>query len=175
MFKAIAIILTLCIASILIYAATRADAFRIERSISINASPKKIFPHINNLHQWEAWSPWEKLDPELKRTYNLTPKGQGAVYEWSGNKHVGQGRMEIIESSPPTHITLKLDFKTPFESHNFVEFNLLSQGESTTVTQSMYGPIPYLSKLLGLFFSMEKMVGEKYEEGLANLKRVVET
>lgn len=174
MFKTITIIIAILIAAILIYAATRPDNFRIERSTSIKAPPEKIFPIINDFHQWEAWSPWEKIDPEIKRTYSGTTNGKGAVYEWRGNKDIGQGRMEIIESSPPSRIVLKLDFITPFEAHNSVDFTLVTQGDTTVVTQAMYGSSPYISKLMGLFFSMEKMVGQKYEEGLANLKAFAE-
>jgi uncharacterized protein YndB with AHSA1/START domain len=174
MFKTIAIIIAVLIAAILIYAATRPDTFRIERSTSIKAPPEKIFPLINDFHQWEAWSPWEKIDPEIKRTYSGTTNGKGAVYEWRGNKDIGQGRMEIIESSPPSRVAVKLDFITPFEAHNSVDFTLVTQGDTTMVTQAMYGPSPYISKLMGLFFSMEKMVGQKYEEGLASLKAIAE-
>jgi uncharacterized protein YndB with AHSA1/START domain len=177
MFKAIAIIIAILIAAILmilIYAATRPDTFRIERSTSINAPPEKIFPLINDFHQWDAWSPWEKIDPEIKRTYSGTTNGKGTVYEWRGNKDIGQGRMEIIESSPPSRVALKIDFITPFEAHNSVDFTLVTQGDTTMVTQAMYGPSPYISKLMGLFFSMEKMVGQKYEEGLASLKAIAE-
>ena len=174
MIRTVAVIIALLVAAILIYAATRPDAFRIERSTSIKAPPEKVFALINDFHQWEAWSPWEKIDPEIKRTYRGALSGKGAVYAWSGNKDIGQGRMEIIESSSPASVVLKLDFITPFEAHNTVEFTLVAQGNSTTVTQAMYGPSPFISKLMGLFFSMEKMVGEKYEEGLANLKLIAE-
>ncbi|MBK7354546.1 SRPBCC family protein [Propionivibrio sp.] len=174
MIRTVAVIIALLVAAILIYAATRPDAFRIERSTSIKAPPEKVFALINDFHQWEAWSPWEKIDPEIKRTYSGALSGKGAVYAWSGNKDIGQGRMEIIESSSPASVVLKLDFITPFEAHNTVEFTLVAQGNSTTVTQAMYGPSPFISKLMGLFFSMEKMVGEKYEEGLANLKLIAE-
>lgn len=174
MIRTVAVIIALLVAAILIYAATRPDAFRIERSTSIKAPPEKVFALINDFHQWETWSPWEKIDPEIKRTYSGALSGKGAVYAWSGNKDIGQGRMEIIESSSPASVVLKLDFITPFEAHNTVEFTLVAQGNSTTVTQAMYGPSPFISKLMGLFFSMEKMVGEKYEEGLANLKLIAE-
>ena len=174
MFKTIAITITVLIGVILVYAATRPDSFRIERSTSIKAPPEKIFPLINDFRQWEAWSPWEKIDPEIKRTYSGTTSGKGAVYEWHGNKDVGQGRMEIIDSLPPSRVALKLDFITPFEAHNSVDFTLATQGDTTIVTQAMYGPSPYIAKVMGLFFSMEKMVGQKYEEGLANLKAAAE-
>jgi uncharacterized protein YndB with AHSA1/START domain len=174
MIKTISIVLLLVIAAVLVYAATKPDSFRIERSTTIKASPDKVFALINDFHQWEAWSPWEKIDPALKRTYSGAASGRGAVYEWAGNKDIGQGRMEITESTPSSKIALNLDFVTPFEAHNRVEFTLAPQGESTTVTQAMFGPSPYLSKLMTIFFSMEKMVGSKYEEGLASLKTLAE-
>jgi uncharacterized protein YndB with AHSA1/START domain len=174
MFKIIAIVIVVLIAALLIYAATKPDTFRIERSISIKAPPEKIFPLISDFHQWKAWSPWEKIDPASKRSYSGTDSGKGAVYGWQGNKDVGQGRMEIIESMPSSKVVLKLDFIKPFEAHNTVEFTLVTQGDSTTVTQAMYGPSPFISKLMGLCFNMDKMVGEKYEEGLASLKGIAE-
>ena len=174
MIKTIAMVLALLIAALLIYAATKPDSFRIERGATIKAPPEKIFALINDFHQWEAWSPWEKIDPALKRIYSGAANGVGAVYEWSGNKDIGQGRMEIVESVPSAKVMLKLDFVTPFEAHNKVDFTLAQQGDETKVTQAMYGPSPYISKLMTIFFSMEKMVGKKYEEGLANLKAIAE-
>ena len=174
MIKTIATVLALLIAAILIYAATKPDSFRIERSTTIKAPSEKVFALINDYKQWEAWSPWEKIDPALKRTYSGAASGVGAIYEWSGNKDIGQGRMEIVESTPSTKVSLKLDFITPFEAHNMVDFTLAQQGDTTTITQAMYGPSPYLSKLMTIFFSMEKMVGGKYEEGLANIKAIAE-
>ncbi len=173
MIKTIVIVFAVLIAAILIYAATRPDSFRVQRAASIEAPPDQIFPLINDFRQWEAWSPWEKIDPEIKRTYSGAASGIGAVYEWSGNKDIGQGRMEIIESSP-AGIILKIDFIAPFEAHNTVEFTLVSQDGDTTVTQAMYGPSPYLSKLMDIFCTMDTMIGEKYEEGLANLKSIAE-
>lgn len=174
MLKITIIILVISIVLILIYAQTRPNSFRIERSMLIHSTPEKIFPHINNFHQWESWSPWEKIDPQILRTYSGSAEAKGAVYEWSGNKNIGKGRMEIIDSVPSTKVTIKLDFITPFEAHNSVDFVLKAQGNGTLVTQAMYGPSPFISKLMGIFFSMEKMVGAKYEEGLAKLKEVVE-
>ena len=174
MIKTILIVLVLVIAALLIYAATKPDSFRIERSTTIKAPPEKIFALIDDFKQWETWSPWEKIDPALKRTYSGTTSGVGSIYEWSGNKDIGQGRMEIVESTPSSKVSLKLDFVTPFEAHNRVDFMLAQQGDMTTVTQAMYGPSPYMSKLMTMFFSMDKMVGEKYEEGLATLKMISE-
>ena len=174
MIKTIAIVLALLIAALLIFAATKPDSFRVERSTTIKAPPEKIFPFINDFHQWPAWSPWEKIDPNSKRTFGGTPAGVGAVYEWNGNKEVGQGRMEIIESLPSSKMVMKIDFIQPFEGHNVVEFILSKEGDSTKVTQAMYGPSPFISKVMSLFFSADKMVGTKYEEGLANLKSIAE-
>jgi hypothetical protein len=174
MFKTIGLALVIFVGAVLLYASTRPDSFRIERSISIQSTPKKIFPLINNFHQWEAWSPWEGIDPRLKRTYSGAHEGKGSVYGRSGNKDIGQGRMEITEYTLPAKITIKLDFIAPFEAHNAVDFVLTPQGNATLVRQTMYGPSPFISKLMGLVFSMEKMVGDKYEEGLNNLKKMAE-
>ena len=110
MVKKIAVIIVTLIAVVLIYAATRPDTFRIERSTSIKAPPEKIFPLINDFRQWEAWSPWEKIDPAVKRSYSGADSGKGAVYAWQGNKDIGQGRMEIIESTPSANIVMKIHF-----------------------------------------------------------------
>jgi len=174
MFKLVAAVVVLVILGALVFAATRPDTFRVQRSASIKAPPEKLFPLIEDFHQWEAWSPWEGIDPDLKRTYSGAPSGRGAVYEWNGNKNVGHGRMEIVESTPPSKVVIKIDFITPFEAHNTVEFTLVPRGVSTEVTQAMYGQNSFMAKLMGLFFSMDKMVGDKYEQGLATLKRIAE-
>ncbi|WP_374086487.1 SRPBCC family protein [Methylomicrobium lacus] len=174
MIESIVIAVVVLLAALLIYATTRPDTFRVERSATIKAPTEKIFPLINDFRQWETWSPWEKVDPAVKRSYSRAASGEGAIYEWNGNKDIGQGRMEIIESSPTSKVIIKIDFIKPFEAHNTIEFNLVTHGDSTIVTQAMYGPCPYISKLIGIFFSMDKMVGQKYEEGLANLKALSE-
>ena len=174
MIKTISILILLAIAAVLIFSATRPDSFRVERSIKIKAAPEKIFPFINDFHQWPAWSPWEKIDPATKRTLSGATSGVGAIYEWNGNKEVGQGRMEIIESTPSSKALLNIDFIKPFEGHNKVEFTLAADGDSTKVTQAMFGPQPFIAKVMCLFFDMDKMVGGKYEEGLATLKSAAE-
>ena len=174
MFKTIAVIIAVLVAAILVYAAMQPDSFRVERSTSIKAPPEKIFSQINGFHQWEAWSPWEKIDPAVKRTYSGADSGKGAVYGWQGNKDVGQGRMEIVESTPSSNVLIKIDFMEPFEGHDMVQFTLQPQGDTTKVTQAMYGPSPFIHKVMSLFFSMDKMVGQKYEEGLASLKAIAE-
>jgi hypothetical protein len=174
MLKTLALIVIAVVAVALLYAATRPDTFRVERSIRINATPDKIAPLVSDFHQWEKWSPWEKMDPSLTRTYSGAASGQGAVYAWVGNKDVGQGRMEVVEAASPAKVLIKLDFITPFEAHNLVEFTLTPEGNATVVTQAMYGPSPFVSKVMGLVFSMDKMVGGKYEEGLQSLKALAE-
>jgi uncharacterized protein YndB with AHSA1/START domain len=174
MLKIIGVIIVFAIAAILIYAAMHPNSFRVQRSATIKAPPEKIFAAINDFHRWEAWSPWEKVDPAVKRSYSGADNGKGAVYAWEGNNEIGQGRMEIIESIPSSKVLLIIEFMKPFAATNTVEFNLAQNGENTTVTQAMYGPSPFISKLMGLFFSMDKMVGGKYEEGLATLKTIAE-
>jgi carbon monoxide dehydrogenase subunit G len=175
MLKIIALVVVVLVAAVLIYAATKPDTFRVQRSASIKAPPEKIFPLINDLHSWGAWSPYEKKDPAMKKTYSGAANGLGAVYEWEGNKDIGKGRMEIAESSPPSRVMMKLDFVKPFEAHNIVEFTLEPNGDSTDVTWAIHGPSPYMSKVMCLFFDMDSMVGKDFETGLANLKTVAET
>ena len=124
MFKVTAIVVIVLIAAVLIYAATKPDTFRVQRVASIKAPPEKIFALINDFNSWGAWSPWEKKDPTMKRTLGATTSGKGAVYAWEGNSEVGQGRMEITESSPPSRVAIQLDFVKPFETHNVVDFTL---------------------------------------------------
>lgn len=170
----ILIILVVLIAAILIYAATRPDTFSVERSTQINAPAAKIFPLINDFDSWARWSPWEKKDPAMKRSRSGPPTGQGAVYAWEGNKEVGQGRMEIIDTAPPSRIRIKLDFFKPFEAHNSAEFTLVPKGEATEVRWVMQGPSPFMFKLMGLFLNMDKMVGKDFEAGLASMKAAAE-
>ena len=174
MLKLIALAIVALIAVVLIYAATRPDHFRIERSIRINAPADKVFALINDLHRHHDWSAWERIDPAMQRAHSGAASGVGAVYEWNGNKDVGQGRMEIIDSQPATLVRLKLDFIKPFEGHNQVDYSLRPEGDGTVVSQAMVGPSPYLSKLMGLVFNMGRMIGGKFEEGLANLKALAE-
>lgn len=175
MIKKISIVVIVLLAALLVFASTKPDTFRVERSISIKAPPDKIFALINDLHNWGAWSPWEKMDPVMKRTYSGASNGKGAAYEWEGNSKVGIGRMEITDSSPPSKILIKLDFLKPFEAHNTAEYTLQAQGDTTQVTWAMYGPNLYLAKVMQVFVSMDSMVGKDFETGLANLKSIAES
>ena len=174
MLKNIAIIVVILVAGLLAYAATRPDSFRIERTITINAPPTAIFPLIDDYRRWVAWSPWEKKDPAMQRAYGGASSGTGAVYEWSGNSAVGMGRMEITQSVPPSKLTMDLHFMKPIEGRNTAEFTLVDHGGTTTVTWAMYGPSPFISKFIGVFMSMDQMVGGDFEAGLAALKTVAE-
>ena len=174
MFKIIAIVVVVLVAALLIYAATKPDTFRVQRATRINAPPEKIFPLLNDFHSYGSWSPYEKLDPAMKRTYSGAANGKGAVYEWDGNSQVGQGRMEITDASHPSRVTIKLDFIRPFEGHNTAEFALVPQGNATNVSWTMDGRSPYVAKLMGVFIDMDNMVGEDFETGLANLKAIAE-
>lgn len=167
-------LIVVVVAGILIYAATKPDSFSVQRSANIKAPPDKIFALIADLRGWSAWSPYEKKDPDMKRTFSGTASGKGAVYEWTGNKDVGQGRMEIIDATAPSKITIKLDFLKPFEAHNTAEFTMVPSGDNTTVTWAMYGPSPYVAKIMGTLFDLDKMIGNDFEAGLAALKSVAE-
>jgi carbon monoxide dehydrogenase subunit G len=174
MIKIIAIVVVALVAAVLIVAATRPDTFRVQRAASIKAPPETIFALINDFKRWETWSPWEKKDPAMKRTYGAATRGKGAVYAWEGNKDVGQGRMEIAESSSPSKVALKLDFLKPFEAHNIVEFTLEPKAGATNVTWAMQGDTPYFAKIIHVFINMDRMVGKDFEAGLANLKAAAE-
>lgn len=160
---------------VLIVASFKPDAFRVERALAIKAPPDKIFPMIVDLHGWAAWSPYEKKDPAMKRSFAGAPSGQGAIYEWEGNKSVGKGRMEIVEASAPQKVRIKLDFLAPFEGHNTAEFTMVPQGGATLVTWAMYGPNPLMAKVMQTFMNMDRMIGDDFAAGLANLKKLAET
>ena len=162
------------LAGLLGLAVTRPSQFRVQRSARIKAPPSKIFSYLDDFHRWGEWSPWEKLDPALKREYSGAARGKGAAYAWEGNRKVGQGRMEIVDLSAPNKLTVKLDFLQPFEAHNTAEFTLAPDGDATEVTWAMYGPSPFVTKVMGVFIDMNKLVGKDFESGLANLKALAE-
>jgi hypothetical protein len=151
------------------------NAFRVERSTSIKAPPERIFALISDFHRWVSWSPYETLDPGMKRAYSGAPSGKGAAYAWEGNRKVGVGRMEITDATS-SEITIRLDFLKPFQAQNTAEFRLAPKGDQTTVTWAMHGQScnSFLAKIMSLFFNMDRMVGSQFEKGLASLKAVVE-
>jgi len=169
----VAVVVLVAIAGVLIYASTRPDSFRVQRSASIKAPPEKIFPLLGDLKAWAGWSPYEKKDPAMKRSFGPITAGKGATYEWEGDKNVGKGRMEILEASP-NKVLIKLDFIKPFEAHNMAELTSEPKGDTTFVTWAIYGPSAYITKLMGLFFNMDSMIGKDFEAGLADLKAAAE-
>jgi len=175
MIKTIAIVVVSLVAALLIFAATRPDTFRVERSISIEAPSEKIFAILNDFHLSQSWSPFEKKDPTMKRTFSGAASGKGAVYEFDGNKEVGKGRLMITDTAPPSKITIALDMVEPFEAHNTVEFTLGANGDSTKVTWAMHGPQSYMMKVLSFFIDCDKMIGKDFEAGLVKLKAITQT
>ena len=174
MIKKIAFVFVGLVVALLAYATTRPDTLHVQRSATIKAPAEKIFPMINDLYTWNTWSPYDKIDPSMKKTYGGAASGVGAVYEWDGNNQVGRGRMEITSTAPSSKVTIKLDFIKPFEGHDVAAFTLVPQGDSTQVTWTMDGPSPFLGKLIGVFMNMDTMIGGDFEKGLANLKTLAE-
>jgi hypothetical protein len=148
--------------------------FRVSRSLTMKANPGKIFPHVNNLHAWASWSPFEKLDPDMKKTYEGPESGVGAKQSWSGNARAGQGSMTITDSQPDSLVQLRLDFEKPFKNTNMAEFTFQPATAGTSVTWTMTGKRNFMSKAFGLIVSMDKMLGGFFEEGLNNLKAISE-
>jgi hypothetical protein len=173
MLKKIGLVFVALVAALLLFAATRPDSFSVERRIVIQASPTKIQPLIADFHLWAHWSPWEKLDPAMKRTFGGPPAGLGATYSWQGNKDVGSGRMEV-KTAAPERISIQLDFIEPFEGHNTADFTLTPKDGGTEVRWLMFGPSPFITKLMGVFVSMDSMIGKDFEQGLAQLKAAAE-
>ncbi len=166
-FAAIAIVVVIGIA-------LQPAEFRISRSTTIAAPAQPVFAQVYDFHKWEAWSPWAKLDPNMKKSHTGAPAGVGSIYSWSGNDQVGEGRMTLTESRPDELIGIKLEFKKPFAATNSTEFNFKADGNRTAVTWSMSGTNNFISKAFGLFMNMDKMVGGDFEKGLAQLKSVAE-
>lgn len=162
------------IAVLLGLASRQPGAFQISRSARITAPPATVFGMINDLHRWAAWSPWAKLDPAMKVTFDGAPAGVGASYHWVGNSDVGEGRMTIIESRPAEKVGIRLEFMKPMEALNLTEFALKGQGTETEVTWSMSGTNNFATKVFTLFVDMDRMVGGDFEKGLAQLKAAAE-
>ena len=174
MLKKILIALVLVVVVFAGVVAMQPGEFRVERSTTIAAAPAEVFAHVNDFHKWDAWSPWAKIDPNAKESFEGAPAGEGAILKWSGNSDVGEGSMTLTESRPPEFIRIKLDFVRPFEDTSTVEFHFKESDSQTQVTWSMYGKNNFIAKAMCLFMNMDKMIGDKYEEGLASMKAVVE-
>src|SRR5262245_45399381 len=157
----------------IIVVATRPADFRVSRSATIPAPADLVFAQVNDLHKFQDWSPWAKIDPNCKLTFEGPPAGVGASFAWAGNKDVGEGRMTIIESKPGELVKFRLEFLKPFEATNTAQFDFKPAGNQTDVTWSMFGQNNFMMKAFSMFMDCDKMVGPDFEKGLANLKSVV--
>jgi hypothetical protein len=173
MIKKLLLAIAVIVAGILLFALTKPDTFQVQRQTHIKAPPEAIAPLLTDFHRWAVWSPWEKLDPAMRRTFSGAENGKGAIYAWQGNSDVGQGRMEIAAVSP-SKVDIDLDFLSPFESHNKVVFALQPQGDGTLVAWTMNGDSNYMSKVMQVFISMDSMIGKDFDSGLAALKTAAE-
>jgi hypothetical protein len=163
------------IAVFVAFVQTRPNTYRIERSAKIGASSEAVFNQINDFHNWPAWSPWGKLDPAMKTTFNGPESGVGAEYHWTGNNKVGEGSMKITGSKPGSEVVIDLEFLKPFKDSSVTTFSLAQEGDGTTVRWSMDGRMTFVSKAMCIFMPMDKMVGPDFERGLASLKSVAES
>jgi Polyketide cyclase / dehydrase and lipid transport len=168
------VFIAIVIIALLVMASRRPDEFSVVRSIDLHASPNRIFAQINDFKSWAAWSPWEKLDPDMNRSFSGATSGEGAKYAWVGNKKVGEGSMEITRSVPSSNMQLDLHFLKPFKADNVTEFTLMPKGDVTNLKWEMRGRTPFMFKVMHMFFNMDKMVGKDFDAGLANLKAIVE-
>lgn len=164
----------LLLLGLVIYVATRPSEFRITRSAVVSGPPEKVFAHVNDLHLWQEWSPWAKIDPNCRNTFDGPASGKGAVFKWDGNRNVGSGVMTITDSRQPEFVQIRLEFLRPFKATNTAELSLKPEGSGTSVTWTMYGPNTIMSRIMGLFMSFDRMVGGQFEQGLKNLDGVMQ-
>ena len=174
MLKKILIALAVIIVVLVVIVALQPSDFRVTRSTTISAPPPAVFAQVNDFHKWQAWNPWGKIDPAMKQTYEGAPAGTGAIYTWSGNNEVGEGRMTITDSRPNELIRVKLEFFKPFAGTNTADFTFKPEGNQTLVTWSMFGEKNFMAKAIHLVMNMDKMIGGQFEKGLADMKSVVE-
>lgn len=175
MIKIILLVLAAIVVVVLVLATFQPSEFRVTRSATLVAPASAVFAEINDFHRWQNWSPWEKMDPNLKRTFEGPTSGIGSIYSWEGNKKVGSGRMTIAASLPAELIRIRLEFLKPWESNCVAEFTFVPEGGGTVVAWTMSGPNSFVSKLINVFMSMDKMIGRDFEKGLGNLKSTLET
>lgn len=174
MLKTFGLIAILAVAAVLLYATTRPDTFSIERTVLVHAPAERLVPLIQDLRQFSRWNPFEKKDPAIKRQYGGPAAGEGATLDFEGNDQTGQGRVSVVRVVPPQEVHMTLDMVKPMVCHNAIVFRLQTVPQGTQVTWAMSGAVPYLGKLVHLFFSMERMVGGEFEAGLADLKALAE-
>mgnify|MGYP001377296703 CR=1 FL=1 len=173
-FKKSLIALVVILAALAAVIAMQPNEFRVTRTATFDASPEEVFEQINDFHNWEAWSPWAKLDPDAKTDYEGPTSGEGAIFRWDGDSNVGQGSMTLVQSKPNDLIRIKLDFKRPMEGTSDVKFTIKPEGDKTALTWSMEGENNFMAKAVGLVVDCEKMCGDMFEDGFANLKHIVE-
>jgi hypothetical protein len=174
MLKKILIGLVVLILIFVFIVALQPSDFRVARSAAVSAPAPAVFAQVNDFHNWEAWNPWGKIDPAMKQTYEGAPAGTGAVYTWSGNNEVGEGRMTIVESRPSELIRIKLEFLKPFAATNTSEFTFKPSGNQTAVTWSMSGEKNFMATGIHLVMNMDEMIGGQFEKGLAQMKAAAE-
>ncbi len=165
----------LLITALVIFVALRPSVFRIARSTVISAPPAVVFGLVNDFHNWAQWSPWEKLDPGMKKTFEGPPAGAGSIYSWVGNKKIGEGRMTLTESRADEMVRITLQFMRPFKATNTTEFSFVPQGDQTAVTWTMTGNNNFMAKAVCLAMNMDKTVGGEFEKGLAQIKAIAES
>jgi len=170
----VAIAVALLVAALLVYAASKPDTFRVQRTTGIDAPAERIFPLIANLKTMNTWNPFVDPDPAIKIAYSGPDSGRGAAHTWSGNSKVGEGRIEITDAAPSSRVAMRLDMHKPMKAHNAVEFTLQPNGNTTMVTWAMSGRQPFLAKLMTVFIDCDKMVGSQFEKGLGKLKAIAE-
>jgi uncharacterized protein YndB with AHSA1/START domain len=174
MLKKILLLLTVALIGLVIVIATRPNDFRYTRSATIAAPPEVLFGKINDLHQFQTWNPWAKVDAAAKITYSGPEQGEGAAYSWAGNNEVGEGTMTITESKPNELVRARMDFKKPFAAINTAEFTFKPVAGGTEVSWAMFGPNNFIGKAIGLCIDCDKMVGTQFEAGLENLRKQTE-
>ncbi|MDD2765415.1 MAG: SRPBCC family protein [Opitutaceae bacterium] len=168
------LVLAILVIVFVIVVALQPSDFRITRSATIAAPPAVVFAQVNDLHKFQTWSPWAKIDPAAKTTYEGPPAGSGAVFRWDGNGKVGVGTMTVTESRPAERVAFRLDFLRPFKGTNTAVFTFKPEGGKTAVTWTMTGKSTFIPRAICLFMSMDKMVGGQFEQGLASLKSIAE-
>lgn len=174
MFKKILLVLVALLVVFLVVVALQPSDYRVERTTTIAASPAQVFPHVNSLHKWEAWSPWAKIDPDAKVTFEGPDAGKGAVMTWDGDDNVGAGKMTLVESDPDKAVKIKVTFTRPFEGGTNSDFSFTPKGDQTEVAWTMHGTHNFMEKAFCLVFNGLKMMSNDMDKGLAQLKSVVE-
>ncbi|NUM55837.1 MAG: SRPBCC family protein [Candidatus Hydrogenedentes bacterium] len=167
-------VIAVVVVGFLIFVSTRPSEFRVVRSATMSASPSVVFPLVNDLRKWKDWSPWEKLDPNMKTTFEGPESGKGAMYSWVGNSNVGEGKMTITDSAANERVVLELEFFKPMAGVSTAQFDFKPEGDGTNVTWSMNGTNNFVAKIFCVFMDMDTMIGGNFEQGLSQLKAIVE-